>query len=114
MINLEEIKQRLKDATPAPWRVSMSGYSIKAGEQDEKKILAMKPQNSPIEQWLLDADLIANAPNDLHLLISYCEKLEAFKQKVQKVVDNDLIDADLYHPDFPAFKALLDDLNKGE
>jgi len=51
------------------WRVSKSGYTIRTGLGDNKRIIAAYPFNTQIldgklfEQWLEDADLICDLHN---------------------------------------------------
>ena len=53
---------------PRKWRVSMSGYSIKTGWGDEKRIVAKFPGAYPgtpaeLERWMDEATLICDLYN---------------------------------------------------
>lgn len=51
---------------PRKWRISMSGYSIKTGWGDEKRIVAKCPvadATNSFRQWLEDAQVICDAHN---------------------------------------------------
>ena len=54
---------RIEINNPDKWRVSMSGFSIKTGWGDEKRIIARYPGSLPVhtdnfKQWLKDAEHI--------------------------------------------------------
>lgn len=61
------MKQEIED--PQEWRISMSGFSIKTGWGDEKKIIASYPgKTQPIDydkfqEWLENAEHICRLHN---------------------------------------------------
>jgi hypothetical protein len=61
------MRQEIDD--PRKWRVSMSGFSIKTGWGDEKKIIAAYPGKSqPLDdekyqEWLANAEHICQSHN---------------------------------------------------
>jgi hypothetical protein len=59
-------RTEIKD--PAEWRISASGYSIKTGWGDEKRIVALAPVDTHgnaerYQQWLEDAEHICDMHN---------------------------------------------------
>lgn len=64
-------------ATPGPWRVSMSGFSVKSNDDDMPIVannpwgVAMREKDAP--RWLANAELIAAAP-DLLIEVSEARK----------------------------------------
>lgn len=80
---IPEIRTDHQAATRGPWRVSMTGYSVKAGEGDEKKIVASIPHyQAGLASWMADAEFIANARQDVPDLIELVERLSAACLKV--------------------------------
>lgn len=80
MLNLQPIKARLAAATPGPWTASpnVQPHGIAAvAEVNTVLVLSSGPlYGSPAQ----DANLIANAPNDLAALVAEVERLrEAIK-----------------------------------
>lgn len=67
MLDLQPIKSRLAAATPGPWRFTK-----------------IRPQPNP------DADLIANAPQDLAALVAEVERLRDGIKKYCDVTENAL------------------------
>ena len=72
---LAEIAARLAKITPGPWRISMSGYSVKSST-DAMPIVASNPwgatmsKDSQIVPWLDNAEFIAHAPQDIRDLLA--------------------------------------------
>ncbi len=74
--------------TPGPWRVSMSGYSVKSLD-DDMPIVASNPwgagmKEKNIPRWLANADLIAASPD---LYAALLELVEAGKFAVDSCDD---------------------------
>lgn len=83
MRTLPEIKADAQAARPGPWRVSMTGYSVKSGQGEEKVIVASIPNyRAGLASWMADAEFIANARQDVPDLIALAERLSAACLKV--------------------------------
>ena len=68
--------------TPGPWRVSMSGYSVKSND-DDMPIVANNPwgvamRERDVPRWLNNAHLIAAAPDLLAALKAIIAAEESF------------------------------------
>lgn len=80
---LSAIKQRLAAATKSPWQLTSGNRIFGAGdiiepydcdwENDKKTNLIVETDSGVYPPNDADAQLIANAPNDLHLLIEALE-----------------------------------------
>lgn len=76
---IAKIKARLAKATPGPWRISMTGYSVKSNS-DDMPIVAQNPwgvamREINIPRWLDNAEFMAHAPEDIATLLNALEAL---------------------------------------
>lgn len=78
-------------ATKGPWRVSMNGSAIKAGEADDKRIIAngfAVGNDDVITRWLDDAELITHARNHWGELLDEIERLQnAYDEESRRLVE---------------------------
>lgn len=92
----QQIQDRVEKATKGPWRLSMSGYSVKSAT-DEMPIVAAVPGGagtrfftlghaSDGEQWLENADFIAHAREDVPYLLAKVGELEAELSAVRQAL----------------------------
>lgn len=83
--DLEAIKARAEKATPPPWRISMSGYSVKSTDDAMPCVCAI-PGGSmsrffhtgnaeKAEAWLDNAEFMVHAREDIPALIAEIERL---------------------------------------
>lgn len=85
-LDLEPIKEREVAATKGPWRLAMSGYSVKSTD-DDMSIIAAIPGGAQTRfyhgdgakghQWIDNAEFIAAARQDIPSLIAEIEQLRA-------------------------------------
>lgn len=70
-------------STPGPWRVSMSGYSVKSND-DDMPIIAQNPWGHAMREkdcprWLANAEIIAAAPSLLDEVDTLCQAIEGHR-----------------------------------
>lgn len=79
-LDLAHLRALLDAATPGPWRVSMSGYSVKSDDVDVPIVASVHhgahATARDIERWLPNADLIAASRTVLPQLLARVEELE--------------------------------------
>lgn len=84
-IDISALRAKLASATKRPWRVSMSGYSIKSDDPDVPIVAA--PQGGAqctkrqLEAWIENAPLIAAAVNEAEKL---CDEVERLRNLVER------------------------------
>ena len=79
-LSLSQLRVLCRQATPGPWRVSMSGYSVKSHDVDVPIVAAVHTGASAraidIERWLPNADFIAAARTAVPSLLDRLEQAE--------------------------------------
>lgn len=75
MLDLQPIKDRLKAATPGPWRASHNSKPLNAAAVAEVNTTFILPDTPMLSSPHKDADLIAHAPSDLAALVAEVERL---------------------------------------
>jgi hypothetical protein len=91
MKRIEEIKERLSKVKDVPWKRSKEyshdyyyqGYSV---ESDGRT-----PQIADCIEEIENADLIANAPTDIHYLLSLIDR---YKKALEKYADMIVLDSE--------------------
>lgn len=77
---MAELRRLAEAATPGPWRVSMSGYSVKSQDADVPIVAAVHrgahATADDIERWLPNADLIATARTAIPELLAEVDRLK--------------------------------------
>ncbi len=80
---LSEIRARVEKATEGPWRISMSGFSVKSNADNPivcKNPKGVNAKTIDIKDWLTDADFIAASRTDIPRLLRIVERaVEALK-----------------------------------
>jgi len=84
MTRLEAIRQRLKNATPGPWRSSVEGpYEMRVAETDTMNVYASVKVE--IDMQTDDAELIAHAPDDLRTLLACVDEMRGALKEISSV-----------------------------
>lgn len=76
----QTIEQRLEQITPGPWRLSMTGYTVKSNN-DDMPIVANNPWGVHMTEkqcgpWIENAEFIAHAPEDIRYLLDLVQSLQ--------------------------------------
>jgi hypothetical protein len=98
---IDKLAKLDRDATPGPWRESMSGYSIKSNDADCPIVAAVhgvaRATQKQVRLFLDNAALIAAARNALPALLTELRalrKVEADAREILVGIDNGCADAD--------------------
>lgn len=76
---LDEMESHLDGISPGPWRLSMTGYSVKS--EDNTIVSSVPrvtvPSDLDFPRWISDGEFIANARTDLPVLLAAIRDLKA-------------------------------------